>query len=90
MGKSDEDLKDRSGGWMRWLDWTMLLALGFARVPIFVVGVENDVHNIRCSCGHWVCVGSLSLLSGFGFALSAFGAIALFYFFFSGWMPGIF
>ena len=62
------------------------------RVPIFVCWRrENDVHNIRCSCGpHWVCVGSLSLLSGFGFALSAFGAIALFYFFFSGWMPGIF
>lgn len=92
MGKSDEDLKDRSGGWMRWLDWTMLLALGFAVFQYLFVGVEKMTFTTLDA--HAALIGCVSVLylcyRVFGFALSAFGAIALLYFFFSGWMPGIF
>jgi len=92
MGRSEEDLKAKTGGWMRWLDWGMLALLFYACFQYLIVGVEKMSYSTFDA--HAALIGCIAVLylcyRVFGAALAIFGSVALLYFFVSGWMPGVF
>ena len=92
MGRTSEDLEDRRGSdLLRWLDWGMLLALGFASFQYLYVGIEKM--SFTNADAHAALIGCIAVLylcyRVFGAALALCGVFALLYFFFSNRLPGV-
>lgn len=95
MGWSEDDAGDghtQGRGILRWVDWLCIGLLGYACFQYLYVGVEKI--SFTTADSHAALIGCLAVIylcyRVFGAALAACGLVALLYFFFSGFLPGIF
>jgi len=95
MGRSEEDIPSEGPqriNWMRWLDWGALAVLYYACFQYLYVGIEKI--SFSYADAHAALAGCLTVLylcyRVFGAALAICGLVTLGYFFFSGYLPGVF
>lgn len=95
LGKSEEDITRTKRPFDHWFDaanWLALAGLGYAILQYLLIGTET--FGLGVADAHTTVIGCVAILylcwRVFGSALAICGALALGYYFASGWLPGVF